>query len=45
MIALAAGLALIIGWYRDFNLRSLELAAATFAVVLDGRGTSAGRSP
>ena len=34
MIALAAGLALLIGWYRGFNLRSLELTAATFAVVL-----------
>ena len=34
MIALAAGLALLIGWYRGFSLRSLELAAATFAVVL-----------
>lgn len=34
VIALAAGLALLIGWYRGFNLRSLELAAATFAVVL-----------
>lgn len=34
VIALAAGLAVIIGWYRGFNLRSLELAAATFAVVL-----------
>ena len=34
MIALAAGLALLIGWYRGFSLRSLELAAAAFAVVL-----------
>ena len=34
MIALAAGLALLIGWYRGFSLRSLELTAATFAVVL-----------
>jgi uncharacterized membrane protein YfcA len=34
VIALAAGLALLIGWYRGFNLRSLELTAATFAVVL-----------
>jgi uncharacterized membrane protein YfcA len=34
VIALAAGLALLIGWYRGFTLRSLELAAATFVVVL-----------
>lgn len=34
MIALASGLALLIGWYRGFNRRSLELAAAAFAVVL-----------
>jgi len=34
VIALAAGLALLIGWYRGFSLRSLELAAAAFAVVL-----------
>ena len=34
MIALAAGLALLIGWYRGFGLRSLELTAAVFAVVL-----------
>jgi hypothetical protein len=34
VIALTAGLALLIGWYRGFNLRSLELAAAAFAVVL-----------
>jgi hypothetical protein len=34
MIALAAGLALLIGWYRGFNLRSVELTAAVFAVVL-----------
>ena len=34
MIALAACLALLIGWYRGFSLRSLELTAATFAVVL-----------
>ena len=34
MIALSAGLALLIGWYRGFTLRALELAAAAFAVVL-----------
>ncbi len=34
VIALAAGLALLIGWNRGFNVRSLELTAATFAVVL-----------
>jgi uncharacterized membrane protein YfcA len=34
VIALAAGLALLIGWYRGFSLRSLELTAAVFAVVL-----------
>ncbi len=34
MIALAAGLALLIGWYRGFNVRSLELTAAAFALVL-----------
>jgi hypothetical protein len=34
VIALASGLALLIGWYRGFNRRSLELAAAAFAVVL-----------
>lgn len=34
VIALAAGLALLIGWRRGFNRSSLELAAATFAVVL-----------
>ena len=34
MIALSAGIALLIGWYRGFGLRSLELAAAVFAVVL-----------
>jgi len=34
VIALAAGLALVIGWYRGFNVHALELAAATFAVVL-----------
>jgi hypothetical protein len=34
VIALTAGIALIIGWYRGFNLRALELAAAVFAVVL-----------
>jgi uncharacterized membrane protein YfcA len=34
VIALAAGLALLIGWYRGFGLRSLELAAAVFAIVL-----------
>ena len=34
VIALAAGLALLIGWSRGFNLRSLELTAAVFAVVL-----------
>lgn len=34
VIALAAGLALLIGWYRGFNVRSLELTAAVFVVVL-----------
>jgi hypothetical protein len=34
VIALASGIALIIGWYRGFTLKSLELAAAAFAVVL-----------
>ena len=34
VIALAAGLALLIGWYRGFNVRSLELTATAFAVVL-----------
>jgi uncharacterized membrane protein YfcA len=34
VIALTAGIALLIGWYRGFNLRSLELTAAVFAVVL-----------
>ena len=34
VIALTAGIALMIGWYRGFNLRSLELAAAAFSVVL-----------
>ena len=34
MIALTAGIALLIGWYRGFNLRSLELAAAVFVVIL-----------
>jgi hypothetical protein len=34
VIALTAGIALLIGWYRGFNLRSLELAAAVFVVVL-----------
>ena len=34
MIALTAGIALLIGWYRGFNSRSLELAAAVFVVVL-----------
>jgi hypothetical protein len=34
VIALTACLALLIGWYRGFTLRGLELAAATFAVVL-----------
>jgi membrane protein YdbS with pleckstrin-like domain len=34
VIALTAGIALLIGWYRGFNVRSLELAAAVFAVVL-----------
>ena len=37
MIALAAGLALLIGWYRGFNVRSLELTAAVFAVILAGQ--------
>jgi len=34
VIALTSGIALLIGWYRGFNRRSLELAAAVFAVVL-----------
>jgi uncharacterized membrane protein required for colicin V production len=34
VIALASGLALVIGWHRGFNRRSLELATAVFAVVL-----------
>ncbi len=34
MIAIAACLALLIGWYRGFSLRSLELAAAAFVIVL-----------
>ena len=34
MIALAAGIAVLIGWYRGFNRRSLELTAMAFALVL-----------
>ena len=34
MIALSAGIALLIGWYRGFSIRSLELAAAVFVVIL-----------
>jgi hypothetical protein len=34
VIALTAGLALLIGWYRGFSRGALELAAAAFAVVL-----------
>ena len=34
MIALTAGIALLIGWYRGFSMRSLELAAAVFVVIL-----------
>ena len=34
MIALTAGIALLIGWYRGFSVRSLELAAAVFVVIL-----------
>jgi len=34
VIALTAGIALLIGWYRGFSRRSLELAAAAFGVVL-----------
>ena len=34
VIALTAGLALLIGWYRGFSLSSLEFAAAAFVVVL-----------
>jgi hypothetical protein len=34
VIALASGIALVIGWYRGFNRRSLELAGAAFAIVL-----------
>ena len=34
MIALTAGIALLIGWYRGFGIKSLELAAAVFVVIL-----------
>jgi hypothetical protein len=34
VIALTAGIALLIGWYRGFSIQSLELAAAVFAVIL-----------
>ncbi len=34
MIALTAGIALLIGWYRGFSLRALELAAAIFVCIL-----------
>ena len=34
VIALSAGIALLIGWYRGFTRSGLELAAAAFAVVL-----------
>lgn len=34
MIALASCIALLIGWYRGFTLKSLELTAAAFVVVL-----------
>jgi uncharacterized membrane protein YfcA len=34
VIALTSGVALVIGWYRGFTRSSLELAAASFAVVL-----------
>ena len=34
VIALTAGIALLIGWYRGFSVRSLELAAAVFVVIL-----------
>ena len=34
VIALTAGIALLIGWYRGFSLRSLELAAAIFVCIL-----------
>jgi len=34
VIALTAGIALLIGWYRGFSMRSLELAAAVFVVIL-----------
>jgi ABC-type transport system involved in cytochrome c biogenesis permease subunit len=34
VIAIASGLALLIGWYRGFTLRALELAGAAFVVVL-----------
>jgi CBS domain containing-hemolysin-like protein len=34
VIALTAGIALLIGWYRGFSIRSLELAAAVFVVIL-----------
>lgn len=34
MIALASGIALLIGWFRGFTPASLQLAAAAFVVVL-----------
>jgi uncharacterized membrane protein YfcA len=34
VIALTAGIALLIGWYRGFSVKSLELAAAVFVVIL-----------
>lgn len=34
VIAISAGLALVIGWYRGFTWSSLEFAAAAFVVVL-----------
>ena len=34
VIALTAGIALLIGWYRGFSIESLELAAAVFVVIL-----------
>jgi uncharacterized membrane protein YfcA len=34
VIALTAGIALLIGWYQGFSIKSLELAAAVFVVVL-----------
>ena len=34
VIALTAGIALLIGWYRGFSIKSLELAAAVFVVIL-----------